>query len=96
VRTSQAFGLTGDTLLPTPSAGLLQLWDQAGSPAGQAAPQCEDGPESQIQQLQAGFPFSCSTHMSGQAPNIFISALLQNLALIHSATLKCNFLPNVF
>lgn len=92
MRTSQAFGLTGDTLLPTPSAGLLQLWDQAG----QGAPQCEDGPESQIQQLQAGFPFSCSTHMSGQAPNIFISALLQKLALIHSATWKCNFLPNVF
>lgn len=34
VRTSQAFGVTGDTLLPTPSAGLLQLGDQAGSPTG--------------------------------------------------------------
>lgn len=91
MRTSQASGVTGETLLPTPSAGLLQVWDQAGGPTGQ------DGPEPQTQQLQAGFPFSCSTHhMSGQAPSCFRSAFLQKLGLIHSATLKCGFLPNVF
>lgn len=56
MRTSQASGVPGATLLPTRSVGLLRAWDQAGGPTGQGAVQCQASPKSQTQQLQAGPP----------------------------------------